>query len=60
MNWAIGQETISGGFEQVLRMGTGRIPAVLVEQTSVPGMEPLWSLCKARVGNPCLGWVLAM
>lgn len=37
MNWVIGQETTSGGFKQVLCIGTGRIPAVLVAQTSAPG-----------------------
>lgn len=36
------------------------IPAVLVEQTSLPGTHRLWSLRTACSGNPSQGQVSAM
>lgn len=60
MNWIIGQETISGSFKKVLSVDTGKILAVLVEQTNLPATHWLWSFCKAQSGNPPQGQALAV
>lgn len=66
VSWGSGQAAISRGCQQVSCPGTGRIPAVLVEQTRVPGTEQLCSLCKPTAGTQlcaslwvCTSWTWA-